>query len=341
MLGTLTGKSTGSQLTRLGTGICQGACNGHTRVQNFVLSDTYSFNNTTILDADVSYLRNSVARTPKLSNFNVTSLGQPAAFQSQIQFPGPPVMVIAGFDTANTFGSQGADSTITGASDKVRVAGNVTKLLGNHTLKVGGEFFRGTFYQASDNISSGIFRFNPSFTSKNPLTGGGGAGLASFLLGYPNAGSANTVTAIAATQFYPAVYADDQWRVTQHLTLHMGLRWENNLPWTERHNNLSYFDPTSPNPILTAAGAGSYPGTIGLVASSSRPSRSNSDTYLSQYSPRVGFTYGVSSQTVLSRWIRHILAALRLQCRRGTYRRSHQPVQHTVRLDRQRQSNAR
>ncbi|MGC1871588.1 MAG: carboxypeptidase regulatory-like domain-containing protein [Acidobacteriaceae bacterium] len=283
----------------LGTGICQDRCGEIFSTNDFVFDDTYTFNNTTILDVNFSYLRFVYDRSAKLNKYSLTQLGMPAALASQVQFPGPPIMSVSGFDTAGTFSSQGADSTITNATDNDRIAGNLTKFIGNHTLKFGGEFQRGTYNFAQTNISAGDFNFNNGFTSQNPNTGVGGQGLASFLLGYPDSGSALTVVPIAGEQLYPAVYATDTWRATQQLTVNLGLRWEDDLPWTERHNRQSYFDTTAVNPLLQAAGL-SNPGSVELVDSSTRSSRYNINNFAKQFSPRLGLSYAPAPDTVFS-----------------------------------------
>ncbi len=282
----------------LGTGICQDRCGETFTTNNFVFGDTYSFSPTTILDMRISYERFYYLRSALLTNFSLTSLGLPAGLASQVEFPGPPVMSVSGFDTAGTFSSQGADSTIHNATDTDRIAGNLTKFIGNHTLKFGGEFQRGTFNYVQTNVSAGIFYFNNGFTAQNPLTGVDGLGLASYLLGYPDSGSADVAAPVAAEQLYPGLFVNDDWRVAQKLTLHMGLRWEDDLPWTERHNRISFFDPTIQNPLVQSVG--NYPGAVELVASSVRGSRYNDNNNLKQFSPRVGLDYAVGQNTVFS-----------------------------------------
>ncbi|MDG7000374.1 MAG: TonB-dependent receptor, partial [Nitrososphaerota archaeon] len=283
----------------LGTGICLNSCGGHYNVNNFVIDDTYTFNSTTILDLRVSYLRLNYNRNALLNTYSLTSLGMPASLASQVQFPSPPVMSVSGFDTNNTFGSQGADSVIHDIANDQRVAGNLTKFLGNHTLKFGGEFERGTLYYVQSN-PAGDYNFNNSFTAQNPETGVGGAGLASFLLGYPANGYSSTAAPTNGEMLYPAIFANDDWRATSRLTMHLGIRWENNMPWTERNNLMSYFDPKAINPLLQAAGLGQYPGSVELVASKTRSSRTNQNDYWNEFSPRLGLSYEVAPETVFS-----------------------------------------
>jgi hypothetical protein len=280
-------------------GICEDRCGEQFNTNSFVLADDYAFNSRTLLDIRLSYMRFVYSRSPLLNTFDLTSIGQPSALQSQVEYPGPPVMVITDFDPQGIFSSQGADSTIHNATDDDRISGNLTRITGNHTLQFGAEFLRATFNYVQDNISSGDYSFSPGFTSQNPLTGVGGLGLATFLLGYPSGGSMEIATPLASEQLYPAVYANDDWRVRPNLTLHLGLRWEDTEPFTERHNRLSYFDARATNPALAAAGLTEL-GSIGLVSSSTRSSRFAINNDLLQLSPRVGLAWQAHPNTVFS-----------------------------------------
>jgi Carboxypeptidase regulatory-like domain len=284
----------------LGTGACFSACTLHFNNNDFVIDDSYSFNPKTVLDIRFSYLRYTLQRTPLLTNFDLTSIAMPESLQASVQFHTAPPMNISGFDPAGIFSSNGLGSLIKNFNDNERVAGTLTKFLGNHAFTFGGEFLRQTLNYIQTNNAGGSFTFNNSFTAANPTTAVGGAGLASFLLGYAASGSIAFDNMTAGQQLYPAVFANDVWHAGARLTLNLGLRWEDNRPWTERHNRLSYFDPSATNPILLAAGLGNVPGALELVASSTRSSRSNVNNYLAQFSPRVGLSYELSPTTVVS-----------------------------------------
>jgi hypothetical protein len=293
-------KNTNLPQDPMGTGICKDRCSEDFATHNWVGDDTYTFNSTTILDVRLSYLRFVYTRVAKLTSYLPSDIGQiaPAA-----EYPGPEAVSIAQFDTASTFSSDGADSTIGNWSDNDRIAGNLTKIVGKHTFKVGGEYLRATFNYFQANQTAGGGNAASDWTNNNNTSGSlayTGAGLATFLLGYTDGISYNQVAPNTSEMLYPAVYATDDWRVTPKLTAHLGLRWENGLPWTDRHNNISYFDPKAINPILAGAGINSFLGSSEVVKSSTRAERWGQDHFNMQMSPRIGLTYAITPTTVLS-----------------------------------------
>jgi hypothetical protein len=282
-----------------GNGVCQDRCTETFNTNNFVLGDTYSFNPTTIMEIRLSYQRFDYNRTPTTLGYNLTQLGWPASYNSEAAFLDLPVPVINGFDTNSTFGSQGAGSVILDRNDNYRAAGTLTKIVGGHTFKFGGEFLRMTHNYAQTNTPTGIFNFDPGFTAQNAVnTAGSGLGLATFLLGYPDGGSANTPALVAGQQLYPALFAMDDWHVTSKLTVNLGLRWEHAGPWTERYNRLSYFNPVQTNSVLAADGI-NVPGNVDLVNSAGDSYRSNIKPDWKQFAPRVGMAYQAARNTVL------------------------------------------
>jgi hypothetical protein len=297
----------------LGTGMCQDRCAENFQVNNWVLNDTHVFNPTTILDVRLSYMRFVYDRVALLTSYSPATIGQTLGNGTSPEYPGPMMISIGGYDTANTFGSGGGDSTINNASDNDRIAGTLTKIIRKHTFKFGGEYLRATFNYSQSNNSGGQGSVDTTFTQNNhttpDTTSPTGAALASFLLGYPNSIGYNTVAPVTSEMLYSGVFATDDWRLTSKLTAHLGIRWENGMPWTDRFNNISYFDPSQTNPILAAASAtisANVPGfavpkgSAEVVDSSTRSSRSPQDTYNKQFSPRVGFTYSLRPSTVVS-----------------------------------------
>jgi hypothetical protein len=287
----------------LGNGICADRCSETYANNNVALDDVYILTPTTILSIRASYLRFAFNRTPLNLGFDLTKIGWPASLKSQIQFPLLPTPSIAGYDPllpngTTFFALAGGTSVIIARSDMKRIAGDLTKIIGSHAFKFGGEFEAMTLNSTLNNTSSGSFTFSQNFTASDPLHPAGGSGMASFLLGFPASGSASENYKPSGALHYPALFAQDDWKVTHKLTLNLGVRWEEEAPWTERYNRLSYFDTNLVSPLTQQAGF-NYKGTIGLVASPTRSSRSNVDPNYRQFSPRFGLAYQLTPKTVI------------------------------------------
>ena len=134
---------------------------------------------------------------------------------------------------------------------------SITKFFGNHSVRLG---YDARVYTELGNPSyhvAGAYRFNQGFTN-------GGSGLpsapigqdlASLLLGLP---ASNSQIEIAPTRdnrsLYQGVFVQDDWKVTERLTVNLGLRYEHEGAPTEAGNaNVRGFDPTA-TLAVTAAG---------------------------------------------------------------------------------------
>ena len=79
----------------------------------------------------------------------------------------------------------------------------------------------------------------PLTTALSHFTGAEtGSDFADFLLGIPSSYSQGDSLAFYLRDKYVGIYAQDSWRVTPHLTLNYGLRWDLLPPWREKYNQL-------------------------------------------------------------------------------------------------------
>jgi hypothetical protein len=126
---------------------------------------------------------------------------------------------------------------------------------GRHHLKFGGYLFRLAFNPVNPAAARGAFTFNGQWT---------GNAFADFLLGYPSSAQAGIGRADEhgrATWLH--VYGQDDWKVSDTLTLNYGLRYEINGQMHDVDNRLSAIDLNVPGGRFVVA---SHDGTISPAA---------------------------------------------------------------------------
>jgi TonB-dependent receptor-like protein len=149
------------------------------------------------------------------------------------------------------------------ANDVNDFIGNLTKVRGRHTFKMGADLRFQRLNYAQPPVNTAAFGFCNQETMSNalsPVTDQGN-GLASFILGWGNSGCAlngggqsfNLVPLVASRSY--SFYGQDDFRVTPHLTLNMGLRYELPIPATERHNRFNWIDLNAASPIQSGVTA--------------------------------------------------------------------------------------
>jgi outer membrane receptor protein involved in Fe transport len=190
-------------------------------------------------------------------------------------------------------------------NDAFSVNSNLSKSMGKHFLKVGGEARAYRFFRYDEVASNSTFTFNNDFTRRDPLTNTGaasGSGFATFLLGLPTGGSVVTGTPRTEQYRYYAVYMQDDWKLTPRLTINAGLRWDYQPPVTVKDNlTVSGFDFDVTNPLQSQLPQGSNtinPATGqplilsgGLLFANRGGPESPYKADWNNWQPRIGVTY--------------------------------------------------
>ena len=140
---------------------------------------------------------------------------------------------------------------------------------GRHNFKFGGQYWRQiikTFY-AGNNGQLGFLDYNGQFTSSG-IGGTGGDGGADFVLGLNDSFGRGVSTGKTWQQSSNVIgiYAQDNWRFTDRLTLNLGLRYDAHTPWVEANNEQANYNFATGNIDLAGqngASRGLYDGFYG------------------------------------------------------------------------------
>jgi hypothetical protein len=196
------------------------------------------------------------------------------------------------------------------------VSAGVTRPRGSHGLRFGGEFRILQENGYSWGSTSPKYTFGTTWT-QGPLDNSAaspiGQGLAAMLLGLPTAGYIDRNSPYSEQSKYAALYLQDDWKITRRLTLNLGLRYDLELPSTERYNRATAgFDFTTASPIAAQARANYARSPLAelpldrfnprgglLFAGVNGAPRGLWRTDRNNFAPRAGLAWLIGSNTVL------------------------------------------
>jgi hypothetical protein len=284
--------------------IAEGRVIQENRARNFVAEYAYTLSPSMVLTARVGFARTLFVFSNQGLGFKPSSLGLPAAIDSVVDRQMFPAVGVSGMT------SLGGNDHRFNAFMSYPFVATLTRAQGKHNWKYGGEvrLIRVNVWEARN---AGTFNFNAGFTQgPNPTTASNSAGLgfASFLLGAGTTG--NTLIQgwknVAAQSFYYAGYAQDDWRITQKLTLNLGVRYDLDTPRTERYNRMNFFDPDAPSPLASKVPQfTNLKGGVRFVGVDGN-SRSQYNMDTNNIAPRLGLAYQLNQKTVIRAGYSHI-----------------------------------
>ena len=158
----------------------------------------------------------------------------------------------------------------------------ISKVVGAHTLKFGGQFHND---QVNENPNA---TFNGTFNIDGTETG---SPFADFLLGFPS-----NFTQTTGQRFYLRNQYEGAllWKIAgarrSNLTVNLGVRWDLIEPWSEKYNNIQTIVPGEQSVLYPNALPGLLvPGDPGIP-------RRSSPTQYHNFAPRIGLAYSPKPQ---------------------------------------------
>jgi len=238
-----------------------------TRVQLAGLNLAQVYSSRVVNETRIGYNRFKQLFSPLDAAFDPASIGLVTGSKSL------PTITISGFV------SLGASSTIPRGrvSSGYQFVDNITWTRGAHTLKWGGEFRRALIASYNDVNARGRINFTPSTCGSVTCSA-----LANFLAGVISTSGTTILRGATRRDTYTngfGLFFQDDWKLSSHLTLNLGLRYESVGVLKDQGNRLSNFLPS-----------------VGLVVVGSpqlsdlyHPDRNN-------FAPRVGFAYDLTGK---------------------------------------------
>ncbi len=271
--------------------------------QEGVLGENHVFNPTTIADVHLSYLENYNFQYPLSDGFDMSSIS-PAYGKIQAESQNKegllPGLGIQGYGIGAELSQLYWNNNVWG------VSGSLTKILGRHTIKSGIQW-RQVLWENYGNSQGLGMGASPFFTAANATDATDGNALASFLLGIPSGSSISSVGTWHAFLHSYAFYVNDTFQASRKLTVNAGLRWEQPGAYSEENNLDSILQPTAPvsiggltsvtNPVTGATVP--LTGRLAFVDSPEYGSRREEAQHWTLFSPRLGFAYRATPQTVV------------------------------------------
>jgi hypothetical protein len=248
------------------------------RAQLLALGDTKTLSSTAVNELHFSFLRDATDLGKPIGGVGVS-----LASQGFVVGPNTPGIVPLSPQTEgvesvdfNNFSIGTNTNQLTQVNNTFQWRDSFSKVVGTHTIAVGGEFH---YDQVNSNP---IAQLNGNFLFFGNATG---VDFADFLLGVPSQYNQSQLQAFYGRNKYVGLYAQDSWRVNQNLTLNYGLRWDRIEPWYEKYNQIATFEPGRQSVVFPGAPAGILFPTDPGVSRTLAPA-GNKDI-----APRIGLAY--------------------------------------------------
>ena len=204
----------------------------HSRGQSAVISETHVFNPRWLNEFRVAYYRSYFLFGPALGGTDVNAMAGIQGFEDTSSLKSFPQINISGYA-----GYTGSPSDQRPKQNRLRdwqYHDGASFSTGKHDIKFGADLLHITNAFISGAQAMGIFSFLGTYS---------GNGMADFMLGTPdNVQRSDAISLWGATGSFWGFYFQDNYRITQNLTLNLGGRWEINPFYNGVRGQITAFD---------------------------------------------------------------------------------------------------
>jgi hypothetical protein len=265
-----------------------------TRYQNALISETHTFSPNILNNLVLNYQREVSQRGGPPGSFDITALGPSGSGLANLWQPnlGPYLAL-----TVSGYMKVGSSASALFERNNYTFNDDLHWVRGRHDIAFGGHYELSKFDVVNVYNSYGAFTTNLAGAS---LAVANNNAMANFQEGFLSAMTQGMFEDTNDRGHFPAIYAQDSWKVNHRLTLDYGLRWEFFAPWHNKVGVQTAFSPseyaanagTPQFALATASGTPGLPAGFVLSGDSGFPEDGVRNQY-KQFMPRVGFAYDV------------------------------------------------
>lgn len=249
------------------------------RAQLISLGDARAFGTGMVNEFHIGFLRDAnVIGQPKGGlgvsladqGFVNVNTGEPGFTVQAPQFEGVENIVFPSFVMGLPITNE------TQVNNTLYLSNTVSKVLGTHTLKLGGQFHVDQVNEHPNATFNGTFNIDGTET---------GSAFADFLIGVPSNFTQSSGQPFYLRNRYAGLFAQDSWRARSDLTINFGLRWDYIMPFWEKCSQIQTIIPGRQSVLYPGAPEDLVvPGDPGIPSTIS-PSKADN------FAPRIGFAY--------------------------------------------------
>jgi Carboxypeptidase regulatory-like domain len=265
-----------------------------TRYQNALLAETHTFSPNILNNLVLNFQREVSQRGGPPGSFDISALGPSGSGLAGLWQPnlGPYLAL-----SVSGYMKVGSSASALFERNNYTFNDDLHWVKGRHDFAFGGHFELSKFdvvnvYNSYGAFTSGLAGSSQADANVNAM--------ANFQQGFLSSLVQGEFEETNDRGHFPAIYAQDSWKVNHRLTLDYGVRWEMFAPW---HNKVGVQTAFSPTAFAANTGTSQFaiataPNTPGLPAGfvlSGDPNFPNNGVgnHNKQFMPRLGFAYDV------------------------------------------------